>query len=80
MSKYIGCKVKRTSDKTLIMYQDDLIKKMEKLFADLVKHMQIYDMPAGTGMRITRSKEGRITENKQTLYRSGVGMLLFLVK
>ena len=64
MSEYVGCKVKRTSDKTLIMYQDDLIKKMEKTFADLVKHMQIYDMPAGRGMRITRSKEGLITEKE----------------
>ena len=80
MSEYVGCKVKRTNDKSLIMYQDDLIKKMEKTFGDLVKHMQIYDMPAGTGMRITRSKEGLISEKEQTLYRSGVGMLLFLVK
>ena len=80
MSEYVGFKVKRTSDKALIMYQDDLIKKMEKIFTDLVKHMQIYDMPAGTGMRITRSKEGLIIEKEQTLYRSAVGMLLFLAK
>ena len=80
MSEYVGCKVRRTGEKSLIMYQDDLIKKMEKTFNELVKHMQIYDMPAGTGMRVTRSKEGLITKTEQTLYRSGVGMLLFLVK
>ena len=47
------------------MYQDDLIKKMEKRFGDLVNRMQIYDMPAGTGMRITRRKEGIITKKNR---------------
>ena len=80
MNEYVGCKVKCTNEKSIIMYQDDLIHKIEKTFGDLVSNMQVYDMPAGTGARITRSKEGLISKKEQTLYRSGVGMLLFLVK
>ena len=72
MNEYVGCKVKRTTDKTIIMYQDDLIHKIEKTFGDLVRNMQVYDMPAGMGARITRSKEGLISKKEQTLYRSGV--------
>ena len=68
MSEYVGCKVKRNDEKSMIMYQDDLIQKIEKTFGELVKNMQVYDMPAGTGARIIRSKEGLITKKEQTLY------------
>ena len=30
MKEYIGCKVKKTGKKSLIMYQDDLISKIER--------------------------------------------------
>ena len=32
MKEYVGCKVKKTGTKSLIMYQDDLIKKMDRIF------------------------------------------------
>ena len=42
--------------------------------------MKNYDQPTGTGDRVVCSKEGLISKEKQTKYRSGVGTLLFLVK
>ena len=30
MKEYVGCKVKKTGKKSLIMYQNDLINKIEK--------------------------------------------------
>ena len=39
MSEYVGYKVKRMKEKALIMYQNDLIRKMEKTFSEMVKHM-----------------------------------------
>ena len=62
MSEYVGCKVKRNDEKTMIMFQDDLIQKIEKTFGELVKNMQVYVMPAGTGARVIRNKEGLITK------------------
>ena len=35
MKEYVGCKVKKTGKKSLIIYQDDLINKIEKNFGEL---------------------------------------------
>ena len=82
MKEYVGCKVTRTGKKSLIMYQDDLIKKMDRIFGDEVRKMQSYGMPAGTGDHVKRPDEDEPTVDKeeQKLYRSGVGLLLYLVK
>ena len=80
MHEYVGCKVRREKRSELIMYQDDLIRKIEKFFGEELKSMREYDLPAGTGEKVTRVKEGLISQREQTRYRSGVGMLLFLVK
>ena len=37
MKKYVGCKVERRDRDNLIMFQDDLINKIEKIFGDKVK-------------------------------------------
>ena len=63
------------------MFQDDLINKIEKIFGDKVKNMQEYGMPAGSGEHIKRPDEGEPTLGKddQTIYRRGVGLLLYLI-
>ena len=40
MKEYVGCKVERRGRDNLIMFQDDLINKIEKIFGDKVKNMQ----------------------------------------
>ena len=80
MYEYVGCKVKRKSKSELFMYQDDLLRKIEKFFGEELINMRDYDLPAGTGDRVIRVKERLMTRQEQTRYRSGVGMLLFLVK
>ena len=64
------------------MYQDDLINKIEKNFGDLTGNMQEYGMPAGSGKHIERPDENepKISPENQRKYRSGVCMLLYLVK
>ena len=44
--------------------------------------MQEYGMPAGSGEHIKRLDEGEPTLGKddQTMYRRGVGLLLYLIK
>ena len=54
MKEYVGCKVKRTGEKSLIMYQDDLINKIDRIFGKEANKLQIYGMPAGTGEHIKR--------------------------
>ena len=82
MKEYVGCKVRRTGKRSLIMYQDDLINKIEKNFGEHTRKMQEYEMPAGSGEHIKRPDEDepKIGPEEQRKYRSGVGMLLYLVK
>ena len=73
MKEYVGCKVERRGRDNLIMFQDDLINKIEKIFGDKVKNMQEYGMPTGSGEHIKRPDEGESTlgRDDQTTYRRG---------
>ena len=58
MKEYVSCKVERRGRDNLIMFQDDIINKIEKIFGEKVKSMQEYGMPAGNGQYIKRPDEG----------------------
>ena len=81
MEEYVGCQVFRKGD-MIWMYQEELIKKLEKYFGDDVRKMREYDTPAGhlETIQMVKDDEPSIDVNEQTRYRSGVGMLLYLVK
>ena len=54
---------------------------MEKRFGELVKGLQSYKTPSAPGGAVIKNHEGPVvSEDKQKTYRSGVGMLLYLVK
>ena len=82
MNEFVGCKVLRTGEKRILFYQDDLIKKIELYFGNDVINMRKYSTPASPGLGIVRPTEDdvKISSEDQTKYRSGVGMLLYLVK
>ena len=82
LEEYVGCQIKKLNDHCIIMHQTELLRKIERIFNDDIKRMSSRDMPFGTNNRIVRPGEGEklITKNEQTKYRSGIGMLLYLVK
>jgi hypothetical protein len=83
LKDYLSCEVLRSKDKRRAWIgQPHLMKKLEKTFGDLVKDMQVYRTPGTPGSGIIRPKgdEVKLSPEEQKLYRSGVGMLLFLVK
>ena len=82
MDKYVGCQIKRINDDCMIMHQTDLLKKIERIFSKDIKKLSSREMPFGTHQRIVRPKEEDklISKEMQTKYRSGIGMLLYLVK
>jgi hypothetical protein len=61
-----------------------LIKNLEEKFEDMVRNLQTYRTPGTPNQGIVRPMKGEIVEkaneDEHTLYRSGVGMLLYLVK
>ena len=73
MKEYVGCKVERRGRDNLIMFQDDLIKKVEKIFEGKVKNIQEHGMSAGSGEHIKRPDEGEPTleRDDQTTDRRG---------
>ena len=85
MTEYVGCTVCRGSTGNLKMHQPHLLAKLKREFGNEVEKMRTYDTPAGNRDTIIRVKENdkdvvKLEGTKQTRYRSGVGMLLYLVK
>ena len=82
LEEYVGCQIKKINEKCIIMHQTELLNKIERIFGEDIKNMASRDMPFGTNSRVVRPGEGEelITKEEQTKYRSGIGMLLYLVK
>ena len=81
MTEFVGCMVKRDGD-DVYFHQSDLILKIERTFSDELKNVKRSELPANPGEGIVAEKDESacMKESEQTKYRSGVGMLLFLVK
>ena len=64
------------------MHLPDLIKKLRKNFLDDVKNLRKYRTGGAPGEVIIKSSDLELKLDNTTLtkYRSGVGMLLYLVK
>ena len=81
LDDYLSCETSFSCDKTRgWIHQPHLIKKIEKKFGSMVKNLQTYKTPGTPGGSILRTTEMKITPEQQKIYRSGVGMLLYLVK
>jgi hypothetical protein len=83
MTDYLSCNILYSKDKKKAwLGQPHLIRSLEKKFEHLVNGLQSYKTPGTPGQGIIRptQEEDKISLEDQTLYRSGVGMLLYLVK
>ena len=87
MGDYLSCEVKfdgGDGDKKTCAWlgQPHMVKKIEKTFGDKVKSLPVYKTPGTPGFSVVRPREEEptIDEAKQSEYRSGVGMLLYLIK
>jgi hypothetical protein len=80
---YVGCQVNPVGgSNALLLTQPQLIKSLEKKFGSIVEMMRRYNTPGGPGDCVMRPHDGDVmlTHEDQKLYRSGVGMLLYLTK
>ena len=83
MIHFVGCHLRESSDKkTIWIHQPKLIKHLKKEFKDLIITERVFRTPAAPKTVIMRPDENDpvISSADQTKYRSGVGMLLYLVK
>jgi hypothetical protein len=83
MTDYLSCNILFSKDKKKAwLGQPHLIWSLEKKFMEMTKSLQTYQTPGTPGQGIVRptSDEEKVSKEDQTLYRSGVRMLLYLVK
>ena len=83
LSEYVGCTVVRDGNKRkLWMCQPDLITKLEGIFHKEIASLQSYKTPAAPGEIIMKCHDDaeKVDAETHSLFRSGVGMLLYLVK
>jgi hypothetical protein len=83
LEDYLSCEIRFNKARTKAwLGQPHLIKKLEKKFGEMVMGLMKYKTPGTPHTGIVRPKEGDllVDEPQQELYRSGVGMLLYLVK
>jgi hypothetical protein len=83
VSDYLSCEIVVSNDKRKIwLGQPHLIKNLRSKFGELVKGLTTYLTPGTPGQGIVRPTERDIKLNTydHSMYRSGVGLLLFLVK
>ena len=81
LDDYLSCEIMFNEDETVAwIQQPHLIKKIKNKFWNLVKDMRVYKTPGSCGITILRNPEEIIPPAEHALYRSGMGMLLYLVK
>ena len=82
MEEYVGCEVKRAGKHKLFMSQSNLIIKLDRPFGDKVKNLAARETPAGSSFTVTRCQvpDQLVSLEEHRTYRSGVGILLYLVK
>jgi hypothetical protein len=83
MKHFVGCHLLENKDRdTMWIHQPKLIKHLEESFKSLINSDRVYKTPAAPKTVIMRPQPGDvlISDKDQSLYRSGVGMLLYLIK
>ena len=83
LKDYLSCEIKFSKDKKKAWIgQPNMIKKILKVFGEEVKSLQKYRTPGTPGHGLVRPKaeEDKIPKEKHSRYRTGVGMLLYLIK
>jgi hypothetical protein len=80
---FVGCHLVHSTDgKTIHIFQPKLIKNLEDSFSQYINTNQKFQTPGAPKTVVVHPEKGDdiLSPKDQTKYRSGVGMLLYLVK
>ena len=81
LDDYLSCEITFDKEKNKgWIHQPHLITKLEKKFGEYVKGLQKFKTPGTPGLGTLRNTKIIVGKVEHALYRSGVGMLLYLVK
>ena len=83
LTDYLSCEIRKNSRGDMAwLGQPHMIKKIENAFGEEVTRLPKYKTPGTPGYTIvkTENEDEMIEEEKQSRYRTGVGMLMYLIK
>ena len=82
LQEYVGVTVERPSQDELLLSQPDIIARLDRYFGEEVSGLKKYRIPLTQSYHVVRPEDGSITLSKSDMlkYRSGTGLLLYLVK
>ena len=83
LEDYLGCNIKFSNDgDEASMVQPHIVKKLKEKFHDLTKDIKVRDTPCAAGSIVVRefNDDIELNNDEQSLYRSGIGILLYLAK
>jgi hypothetical protein len=83
LTDYLSCEIRINKKRNKgWIGQPHMIKKMEKVFGEEVSKLSKYKAPATPSFGLVQAKveADKIPANKQSRYRTGVGMLFYLIK
>ena len=81
LNEYLGCDMKFNEKRDgILLHQSHILRGLKKKFEKLVKGRRHYETPGTPHKNVLRTEDNKIDNERQTLYRSGVGILLYLVK
>ena len=83
LNDYLSCEILFNKTRTKAwLGQPHLIKKLKATFSDQISRLTSYVTPGTPAKCVSRPKEGDavLDDLMATSYRSGVGMLLYLLK
>ena len=81
LDDYLSCQITFDKKKGLAwIHQPHLITKLGEKFGKYTNNLQVYRIPGTPGLGTLRNSESVVDLEKHKIYRSGVGMLLYLVK
>ena len=82
IKEFIGCTIEKIGNEAFLS-QPHILENIKKNFGELVKNnWHSYTTPVSPGMIVTRSNEEipKLNQDMHAKYRSGIGMLMYLVK
>ena len=83
LTDYLSCEIRLNEERTMgWIGQPHMVKKIMKTFENEVNKRVRVQTPGTPGSGLTKVQEPRemISKELQSRYRTGVGMLLFLIK
>jgi hypothetical protein len=83
LADYLSCEIRQDAQrKNAWVGQPHMVKKIEKTFAEEIKGLHTYQTPGTPGFKVVKPKQGEtiLPPDLQSRYRTGVGMLMYLIK